>query len=110
MSWINLNTEDQLSKIKESEHASILFKHSTRCFVSRRVKKYLEQQLDTSIPVYYLDLLAFRTISTKIEEVFKVKHESPQLLIINNGECIFNASHEAIDPDKIKKVTESINN
>tara|TARA_Y100000385_G_C12792710_1_gene508342 strand:- start:485 stop:694 length:210 start_codon:yes stop_codon:yes gene_type:complete len=50
---------------------------------------------------FLLDILSYREISSKIEKDFKVIHESPQVLIIYNGECIYNASHNEISWDKI---------
>lgn len=99
MNWISLNSLEQLEAIKNSPDYSILFKHSTRCSVSRMAIKNLEldaNNLPENVPVYYLDLLAYRDISNKIAEDFKVHHESPQLLLIKNGECIYEASHSEI--------------
>jgi bacillithiol system protein YtxJ len=49
----------------------------------------------------YLDLIAHRNISSKIAEMFSVEHESPQILIIKNGECVYDESHNAISMDEI---------
>ena len=45
---------------------------------------------------YILDLLSHREISNKIESIFSVKHESPQVLIIKEGKCIQYLSHQEI--------------
>lgn len=50
---------------------------------------------------YFLDLLNYRTISNKVAEDFNVYHESPQVLIIRNGECTYDESHMAITIDDI---------
>jgi bacillithiol system protein YtxJ len=50
---------------------------------------------------YYLDLIAYRSVSNKIEEMYRVPHESPQVLVIRNGECIYNESHTGIVMDEI---------
>jgi len=50
---------------------------------------------------YYLDLLQFRDVSNHIASSFQVHHESPQILLIKKGECIFEESHNAIDMDEI---------
>ena len=50
---------------------------------------------------FLLDILNYREISSKIESDFKVIHESPQVLIIQNGQCIYNASHNEISWDRI---------
>ena len=46
---------------------------------------------------YYLDLLKYRPISNKIAEDFNVHHQSPQILVIKNGECTYEESHNGID-------------
>ena len=85
---------------------SIIFKHSTRCSISLMAKKMFEHDWDnlsTAQPVFLLDLLKFRELSTRVAQTFDVKHESPQLLIIKNGICIFNASHDQISAEEAIK-------
>lgn len=50
---------------------------------------------------YYLDLIAYRPVSNKIAEIYHVQHESPQVLVIRNGECVYNESHSGIVMDEI---------
>jgi bacillithiol system protein YtxJ len=108
MNWISLTTEEQLSQIKEKSVTvpQVIFKHSTRCSISSMVLDRLERSsTPESIDFYYLDLIANRNISNKIAEVFNVYHESPQILIIKNGECIYDESHMGIRMDEIVEVT-----
>jgi bacillithiol system protein YtxJ len=66
------------------------------------VKMRLEKvQQPENIDFYYLDLIRYRDISNKIAEMFDVYHESPQVLLIKNGECTFDESHHAIYMDEI---------
>jgi bacillithiol system protein YtxJ len=73
-------------------------------------KLRLEAKWDSTIAnevvPYYLDLLTYRSISNEIAERFQVHHESPQILLIKDGECIYDASHLDITIDEIM---ESIN-
>ncbi|MBN8851242.1 MAG: thioredoxin family protein [Sphingobacteriales bacterium 50-39] len=106
MNWIPLQSESQLEDIlKNSSHRpQVIFKHSTRCSTSALVKNRLErapQPQDKEIEFYYLDLLSHRPISNKIAETFRVHHESPQVLIIRNGKCIYDESHLGISMDEI---------
>lgn len=50
---------------------------------------------------YFLDLIKYRAISDKISDHFSVYHESPQVLVIKNGECIYDESHSAINMEDI---------
>jgi bacillithiol system protein YtxJ len=98
--WIDLQYEGQLQEIKESIKPSVIFKHSTRCGTSAFVKKTFEADWHQSdIPVYYLDLLQYRSLSAQIAETFDIQHESPQLLVIRNGICIYHASHSDISAE-----------
>ncbi len=102
MDWINLNSIEQLTEInqKSKDKTQIIFKHSTRCSVSIFAKRILMDEYSTEIQknadVYYLDLIAFRGVSDSIANRYNVVHESPQILVINNGECTFNASHSDV--------------
>lgn len=104
MNWIPLTTEDQLILIKEKSFSipQVIFKHSTRCSTSSMVLNRLERaDAPATIDFYYLDLLAHRNISNKIAEDFQVYHESPQVLLIRNGECVYDESHMAITMDEL---------
>ena len=103
MKWTNLETPEQLTAIKSSDQFSIIFKHSTRCAISMMAKKRFEldwESLPENINLYFLDLLRFREISNDIATEFDVFHQSPQLLLIKDGECIYEASHGEISVDE----------
>jgi bacillithiol system protein YtxJ len=99
MDWIELTDEAQLEQIKELSKTKpqVIFKHSIRCSISSVAKN----RLDTNTPpkdvdFYYLDLIRYRNISDKVAEMFSVYHESPQVLLIRNGECVYDESHSGI--------------
>lgn len=103
MNWIPLEKIEQLDEIKKSGEYSIIFKHSTRCSISMMAKRKFEfewESLPEKTPIYFLDLLSHRNISNKISEVFHVHHESPQLLLIKGGECIYDVSHGEISAEE----------
>lgn len=100
MIWKDINTVDQLKEIYTSDGIHILFKHSTRCPVSAMAKRNLEQDkslVPDDTVIYYLDLIAYREVSNAVESLWKVKHESPQLLVFQGDKCIYNASHSDIE-------------
>ena len=104
MNWIALTEESQLNNIVEQSYSKpqLIFKHSTRCSISTVAKGRVDKSdIDKSIDCYYLDLIAFRNISNLIAEKFHVFHESPQVILIKNGECIYDESHNAIRPQDI---------
>jgi bacillithiol system protein YtxJ len=108
VNWLLLTDDEQLDEIISAsyQHPIAIFKHSTRCSVSLMAKKAMEQQerLLSDIPLYFLDLLAHRSISDRIAELFDVRHESPQLLLIHHGKAIYHASHSEIDPGEVHRM------
>ena len=56
---------------------------------------------------YFLDLLRHRQLSNKIASIFSVHHESPQILLIKNGECTYDESHDGIDMKEIAEQAKS---
>ncbi len=104
MNWIPLTSEDQLTTIleKSSLVPQVIFKHSTRCSISSMVLNRLERgEAPASVDFYYLDLLAYRSVSNKIADDFHVTHESPQVLVIRNGECVYDESQMGITMDEL---------
>ena len=100
--WQNLNSVEQLDQIAEKSktRTQVIFKHSTRCGISRMVLNqfiskynYNENELD----LYYVDILSYRVVSDEVGYKFQVFHQSPQLLVIKNGVVVAHESHGAIN-------------
>jgi len=107
MNWTMLESADQISAIKQEQGYSVIFKHSTRCSISMMVKKRFEldwSQLPDNLPLYFLDLIKHRDLSNQIAKDFQVYHESPQLLLIKNGECILDLSHGQVSVEEALSV------
>jgi len=103
MNWISLESADQLNSIKQHQGYSLIFKHSTRCSISMMAKKRFEldwDDLPADMPLYFLDLISYRDLSKQVADVFQVHHESPQLLLIKDGECVLDQSHGQISVDE----------
>lgn len=94
--WNTINSVDDIELIKNKSHTTpcLIFKHSTRCSISSIAKHRLDNSWNTdAINPFYLDLIAFRSISNAITNAFGIDHESPQVLLIKDGLCIFHTSH-----------------
>jgi len=110
MDWISLKDSKQLDEIlaESKKNPVLIYKHSTRCNISRTAFDRLERKWDASaignVRRYFLDLISFRAISHQIAEMFQVEHHSPQILVISNGKSILDLSHYEIDFDHIKSV------
>jgi len=109
MNWHPLTSTQQLDEVlQESKNTPVvIFKHSTSCPVSATAKSRLERQWDGAglghVKPYYLDLLSYRPVSNQVAEVLQVKHESPQLLLVQDGLCTYDTSHLSISVDALKK-------
>lgn len=106
--WHVLGSMGQLDEILEqSKNKPVaIFKHSTRCGISRGVLKLFEKNYkltDDQLKLYYLDLLQNRDISNEIAGRFKVQHESPQMIVIKNGVVVYQDSHHSIQASDLEK-------
>jgi bacillithiol system protein YtxJ len=102
MTWHPLTDPSQLDILREEshQHPVLILKHSTRCSISSTALNRLERQWKAAevgtLKPYFLDLIAHRAVSNAVAESFGVPHESPQVLLIQQGECVYDASHLAI--------------
>lgn len=106
--WVELDRLEQLDEIVKAsnEQPQLIFKHSTRCGISRMVISQFKkayQLPEDQATLYYLDLLNHRNISQAIADRFKVMHESPQLLVIKDGTAVAHESHGAINNMDLSK-------
>jgi bacillithiol system protein YtxJ len=113
LNWLALESEAQLKEIQQQSHETpcLIFKHSTTCNISAIAKYRLEDDWDfkaTELPAYYLDLLRFRPVSNQIADIFQVYHESPQVLLLVDGECVYDASHLDISVEELKEALTSL--
>lgn len=107
MDWVSLTDLGQLREITDLSHENpvVIFKHSTRCSISRMALKQFENEftLKDKVTPYFLDLLNHREISNTIASMFDVVHQSPQLIVVKEGKAIYDASHSDIDADDLNR-------
>jgi bacillithiol system protein YtxJ len=106
--WIPLNSLGQLNFIKKKSatKTQVIFKHSTRCGISKMVmNQFIDafELTEKEMDLYYLDLLSYREVSDEVGHFFQVFHQSPQLLVIKNGIVVAHASHGAINDIDLNK-------
>nr|WP_041582325.1 bacillithiol system redox-active protein YtxJ [Salisediminibacterium selenitireducens] len=106
MSVDKITTWDELDAKKATGRPLFIFKNSTTCPVSREafseVKGFV-QGYDGEAPVVYLNVQEARELSNRIAEEYGVKHESPQLLLIDDTEVKWHASHWKITEKAISR-------
>ncbi|MGL4629737.1 MAG: bacillithiol system redox-active protein YtxJ [Leadbetterella sp.] len=105
MDWNKLNDIQQLQTLKNSKEPVLIFKHSTRCSISSTALDRFERSINKGVntkgtALYLLDLLNHRDISNAISSELGVLHESPQAILIQNGEVKYHASHYDIDAEE----------
>ena len=99
-----MTSEEGINQLieKSKERPQVIFKHSTRCSISSVALQRMERaKQPADLDFYYLDLLANRNLSNKVEQIFDVAHESPQVLVIKDGKCVYDESHMGISMDDI---------
>ena len=106
--WIGLTSIDQLVDIAQDSTArtQVIFKHSTTCGVSRMVLNGFQKNpifKENTIDYYLLDIHRYRDVSNEIAKKFQVVHQSPQLLVIKNGETVVHESHGSINAVTLEK-------
>jgi bacillithiol system protein YtxJ len=115
INWTELKEEAQVEDIREEskKHPVLIFKHSTRCSISRTALDRLERNWKSEhvapLKTYYLDLLSHRNVSNQIAASFGVEHESPQVLLVKDGKPVHVSSHLSIGFDEISQALSSTN-
>jgi len=105
--WNKLTSVSQIVTIVEEsmQKPIIIFKHSTRCGTSRMVLRQFEKHFaldEDRVRLYFLDLIAFREVSNEIAIQFQVLHQSPQLIVLKNGNTVHHSSHYNIDAELLE--------
>jgi len=110
MNWIHIKSEDMIDDIKKESYKNrvLIFKYSPKCSINMLMMNMLEREWNCSelenIKTYFINIIAYRHISNMIESEFDVYHESPQVLIIENGKSIHDVSHGKIRYENLKEV------
>jgi len=102
-----VNAEQFEALLEASRQRPIaIFKHSGACGTSAQAYDELEALLQDSAPdedVYLVDVLANRHLSQAISARLRVRHESPQVLVIRNAEVHWHGSHFRVTAEHVRK-------
>jgi bacillithiol system protein YtxJ len=109
ITWKELTSIEDVNALIQRSHElpCVIFKHSTRCSISSIAKMRLEEDWNPApetAEAYYLDLIAYRPVSQYIAETLSVYHESPQILLVSDGECTYDASHLDITAAELEEM------
>ncbi len=96
--WIALTKPEEIEDVSLRSHEKpcLIYKHSSRCNISRIAQYRLEAEwrfLEQAAALYWIDVISDRHVSDAVASNFAVYHESPQVLLIHEGACVFDVSH-----------------
>lgn len=109
MQYTEITSNDTLNNLIELSNNSpiVVFKHSNRCSVSRWVwNDFQRANFPAEVKIFLLNVIEQRHLSNQLAEHFEIRHESPQVLLIQNGKCIYHDSHQGIDATKMQSLLE----
>lgn len=111
MSWIHLNQPSEFEALaSDFSKPIVIFKHSTRCGVSSSALKMFQPDVENiaqSAQLCMVDVIKSRELSNYLAHKTEIRHESPQVLVINNGKVVYNASHHFIDSKEVLSLISS---
>ena len=117
LNWEGLHVPE-LMKLKDWERVLrkskkepvFVFKHSSTCGgsarVAYRVNEWLKDAPESTPDFYFVIVRTRRPVSNAIERDLRVKHESPQLLLIRDGKSLWDSDHSAITAKSIEEAIE----
>lgn len=100
--YTDLTTQSELDEVFEASHeqAMLVFLHDPWCPISAMASRQVAQ-VDSDI--LRVDVSRQHDLSREIERRTGVRHESPQMLLIRDGEAAWHASHSRIDRPSIEQ-------
>lgn len=100
--WRTLQDSADIEALADTSHHTpcVIFKHSPRCTTS--LMKHYTLSLEwpfapDAVQAYLVDVVAQPHVAQAVSDFFQEHHQSPQVLLIRNGECIYEESQLDID-------------
>jgi bacillithiol system protein YtxJ len=104
MSIQYIRTVEELHQFVQQPGKHLLFKHSTSCPISAKAYEEFQSFLkETDASAAVVLVIEDRPVSNAIAEDFGIKHESPQIFLLEDGKVRWNASHWNITRESIKE-------
>ena len=94
---------------RSEEQPVLLFKHSAACPVSGSADQEMHALAENEdLPVYKLVVQESRALSDEIADTLGVQHETPQAILLENREPVFNASHFDVTTETLREALRSV--
>lgn len=102
-----LSTTDELEAAIAASFTRpiLIFKHSATCGTSAMAAEEVEDLVagePVGADVYVVRIQATRALSNEIERRFRIRHESPQVLLVRDGVVAWSATHWGVTADAIQ--------
>lgn len=101
--WQSISTTQKVDELISNGKVAF-FKHSTRCSISSMAYNRLEGISIPNYEIYYLDLISYREVSNYIAEKTGIQHQSPQLILLQDGIVKGNLSHNGISQSNVDQI------
>ena len=105
-----IENQEEMERIFEAPLA-LIYKHSTICGVSSRAMREVESFVGRhpDVPVYIVDVLRDRAVTMEVQDRLGVRHESPQVIVVANGEAKWHKSHWGIKSKVLSRQIAALN-
>ena len=102
-----LDSDAALDEVLQLPRA-FLYKHSTRCGTSLRALMEVERyaRSGAEIPVFGIDVVRYRSLSNEAAVRLGVRHQSPQIILIEEGTPVWHASHSSITATALEETAQ----
>lgn len=99
--FAQLDSIEKLDDLFERSHSGpvVIFKHSSSCGISSAISRRITE-LDAVVNIVIVQ--SARDVSNEIAERTGIRHETPQAIVLRNGEAVHSSSHYSIDPGEIE--------
>lgn len=106
VNWNLLESKSEVDEVLEQskQRPQLLYKHSNRCGTCMFTKSEIENSSDEILEhaeMHFIDVIRSRGVSDYIAEKLDIRHESPQAILLKNGQVLWHDSHSAIKSNKI---------
>ncbi len=104
--WNYLTANDQVDEVFQVSNTTpqIILKHSNSCGTSYFAKKNVEslsEEERKGAPIHLIDVVRSRPVSIYLADKVSIRHESPQIFVIEDGEVVWSASHGGVNARNI---------
>ena len=83
---------------RSQQQPVVIFKHSLTCPISASA---FQQMTGYPGDVALVEVQRARSLSNEIEKRLGIRHESPQVIVLSNGQVVWDASHFKVTADAV---------